>query len=107
MSAEDFKSCEDLIKNHENLVTEEIKKHSYAIIPIPDTEERNKFEKKLISTYSWIWAYDTRADFYEERWLGKYIPKTGMWLSNEAFKNPMEERDLDRLLQLIQTESVY
>ena len=107
LSTEDFKNCEDLIKNHEKLVTEEIKKHSYAIIPVPDTEERNKFEKKLISTYSWIWAYDNRADFDEERWLGDYIPEAGMWLSNEAFKNPMEERDLDRLLHLIQTESVY
>jgi hypothetical protein len=104
---EDFKNYEVLINNHEKLVTEEIKKHSYAIIPVSDTEERNKLEKKLISTYSWIWAYDTRADFDEKRWLGEYIPETGMWLSNEAFKNPMEERDLDRLLQLIQTESVY
>ncbi len=106
-SEEDFKSCEALINKHEKLVTEEIQKHSYAIIPVPDTDERNQFEKKLISTYSWIWAYESRRDFDEKRWLGDYIPKTGMWLSNEAFKNPIDINDLERLLQLIQTESVY
>jgi hypothetical protein len=79
-------------------VSEYIRQHfSFAVVRIDQRAARLSLESKMISTVSLCNKCLPSAP-----WLGLYSPKekireSGLWLVNELYKEPLAERDLERL----------
>jgi hypothetical protein len=70
---------------------------SFVVLCVEGKEERLQFESKIISTVS-LCDICTPS----KNWLGSYSPKekireSGLWLVNELYKEPLSERDLEKL----------
>jgi len=69
----------------------------FVVFPVEDKDERLKLEAKIISTVSLCEKCGP-----SEEWLGRCSPKdkickSGMWLVNELWKEPLGKEDMDRL----------
>ena len=67
---------------------------SFVVAPIQDKNMRLMIESKLISTVSWCNSCQSSP-----AWLGQHSPKekiqrSGLWLVNELYKEPMSDKDL-------------
>ncbi len=82
----------------ENQVSSYIQNNfSFIIIPENNKERRLDIEKKLISTISLC-----KECFPSKKWLGRFsskqkIRKSGLWLVNELYKNPLNSEELKHL----------
>ena len=70
---------------------------SFAVIRVPTKEERLRLESRMISTVSL--CEDCKPS---KKWLGNSSPKekireSGLWIVNELYKKPLNERDFARL----------
>jgi hypothetical protein len=85
----------------EKKVTEYLQKNfSFAILEVQDKEERLELESKMISTISLC-----PECLPSKNWLGLFSPKekireSGLWLVNELYKKPLEEKDMKRICKL-------
>jgi Fe-S cluster biosynthesis and repair protein YggX len=74
---------------------------SFVILRIDDKDSRLELESKIISTVSL--CEECRPS---PNWLGIYSPKekirnSGLWLVNELYKQPLTERDFERLKEAV------
>lgn len=103
-SKDKFLSSVDLEKQKqvEKEVTDCIQKNfSFVVFPIEDKERRLKIESKIISTISL--CKDCKPS---ENWLGLLSPKekirkSGLWLVNELYKQPMSNKEIEELKTII------
>ena len=70
---------------------------SFVVFAVADKSERMQLESRIISTVSA--CKDCRPS---ENWLGLFSPKSkittnGLWLVNELYKVPLEEKDIENL----------
>ncbi len=85
----------------EQQVTTYMQTHfSFVVVSIEDKEERLNLESKIISTVSSCSECGS-----SKSWLGSFSPKdkikaSGLWLVNELYKQPLTEKDFDRLQKL-------
>jgi len=88
-------------KEIERKVTEYIQKQfSFIIIPIDQKEKRLEFESKIISTISSCEECKPSTN-----WLGLFSPKekirkSGLWLVNELYKQPLSKKELEELIKI-------
>ncbi len=93
---------EEKQKEVEKKVTKQIQDNfSFIVIPIKDKDERLQIESKIISTVS-----SCKRCNPSQNWLGLFSPKdkikkSGLWLVNELYKEPLSEEDFKRLKELI------
>lgn len=100
---QDFARKIDLVKQQaiENQISQYIQNNfSFAILPIDDKQQRLSWESKIISTISACSACQP-----SEKWLGHYSPKekirkSGLWLVNELYKQPLLAKELVQLQSL-------
>ena len=74
---------------------------SFVVFEIPKTEDRLKIESRIISTISL--CEDCQPS---KNWLGLFSPKekirkSGLWLVNELYKEPLNKKDLGKLRGLL------
>jgi len=92
-------------KKVEKEVTEYIQNNfSFIVFPLEDRKKRLEVESMIISTVS-----SCRDCKPSENWLGLFSPKEkirkgGLWLVNELYKQPMNEKDLIELKEIIKNE---
>jgi hypothetical protein len=92
-------------KKVEKEVTEYIQNNfSFIVFPLEDRKKRLEVESRIISTVS-----SCRDCNPSENWLGLFSPKEkirkgGLWLVNELYKQPMNEKDLIELKEIIKNE---
>jgi hypothetical protein len=85
----------------ERVVSNYIQDHfMFSVVRVDDPVERLNLEAKMISTASLCQTCCPSAS-----WLGLSSPvqkirESGLWLVNELYKEPLSERDLDRLRNL-------
>lgn len=84
----------------ERKVTDYIR-HSFkfVVFEVLAKEERLKWEARLISTVSWCEECKPSS-----QWLGLYSPKekirkSGLWIVNELYKQPLSEVELEQMCQ--------
>jgi len=91
-------------KEIERRVTEYIQNNfSFAVFRVDDKGKRLDLESKIISTVSL--CAECRPS---ETWLGHFSPKekirkSGLWLINGLWKNPLSDNDIIELKQLLKT----
>ena len=73
---------------------------TFSVVPIESKSERLRLESRIISTVSRCMECRPSND-----WLGLFSPKekirkSGLWLVNELYKEPLNRIDLDMLAQL-------
>jgi hypothetical protein len=93
----------DLVRQSaiERLVSHYIQDHFFfTVVGAEDRAERLSLEAKMISTVSFC-----EACCPSESWLGLSSPidkirKSGLWLVNELYKQPLSPEDLERLRSL-------
>jgi len=89
-------------KEIEKQVTKYLQENfTFVVFEVLDKNERLALESKIISTVSS--CKDCKAS---TQWLGNYSPKdkireSGLWLVNELYKEPLNEKDLIILKQKI------
>jgi hypothetical protein len=89
-------------KAMEKMVTEYIQNNiCFSVIPIDEKEQRLKIESRIISTVS-LCDNCTPSD----KWLGNFSPKekirrSGLWLVNELWKQPLSENDMSNLKYIL------
>ncbi len=94
----------NLVKQREveEKVTRYIKeKFSFAIFEVKEKEERLKIESRIISTISWC-----KECKPSDNWLGlsstkEKIRKSGLWIVNELYKEPLDKSSLETLKELL------
>jgi hypothetical protein len=74
---------------------------SFAVFQLDDEKGRRELESKIISTISLCNEHNP-----SENWLGKFSPKkkickSGLWLLNELYKEPLSESDMMELHDII------
>jgi len=74
---------------------------SFVVFEVPKKEDRLKIESKIISTISL--CEDCKPS---KNWLGLFSPKekikkSGLWLVNELYKEPLSKIDLDVLKEIL------
>ncbi len=74
---------------------------SFVVFEVPEKEDRLKIEAKSISTLSL--CKDCQPS---KNWLGLFSPKekirkSGLWLVNELYKEPLDKDDMLKLRQLL------
>ena len=74
---------------------------SFVVIEVEAQEERLEFESKIISTISLCDECSPSSD-----WLGLFSPKekirkSGLWLVNELFKEPLSDEDVQLIKNLV------
>jgi hypothetical protein len=88
------------IKEVEGRVSDYMRSHfSFATIEVLNKEDRLRLESKLISTISLC----KECSKPSPNWLGKSSPITkiresGLWLVNELYKEPFDDKGLDQFL---------
>jgi len=86
----------------ENEVSKYIQeKFTFVIFKLDNKEERLKLESKIISTIS-----NCEECMPSESWLGNFSPKekirkSGLWLVNGLWKEELNDRDIEDLIQLL------
>lgn len=86
----------------EKKVSDYLQKHfQFIVFEVQDKASRLSLESKIISTISKCKECKPSPD-----WLGLHSPKTkiresGLWLVNELYKEPLNERDFDALRKLL------
>ena len=70
---------------------------TFAVFPVEEKEERLRLESRIISTISW--CQECRPS---SGWLGRFSPKekitkSGLWLEQGLWKEPMSANDVDEL----------
>ncbi len=86
------------LKEIEKQVTSYLQNHfTFAVINVPNKEDRLKLEAKMISTISL--CKDCKPS---PKWLGLHSPKekikqSGLWLVNELYKEPLTSAELSNL----------
>ena len=94
-------------KQIEKEVTEYIQNNfSFIVFPIEDKKKRLEIESKIISTIS---LCDECKP--SENWFGLFSPKekirkSGLWLVNELYKEPLNEKDLIKLKSILYNEKI-
>ena len=89
-------------KQIEKLVSKYIQENfSFVVFPVKDKEKRLEIESKLISTISLC-----RECKPSENWLGLFSPKekiqnSGLWQINELSKEPLNEKEIEELKNLL------
>jgi hypothetical protein len=89
-------------KAMEKMVTEYIQNNiCFSVIPIDEKEQRLKIESRIISTVS---LCDNCSP--SDKWLGNFSPKekirrSGLWLVNELWKQPLSENDMSNLKYIL------
>jgi hypothetical protein len=84
------------------MVTEYIQNNiCFSVIPIGEKEQRLKIESRIISTVS---LCDNCSP--SDKWLGNFSPKekirrSGLWLVNELWKQPLSENDMSNLKSIL------
>ncbi|MEL4304356.1 hypothetical protein [Methanococcoides sp. LMO-2] len=97
-----FSIDHDKQKEIENEVTKYIQNNfSFVVFPVVEKDKRLEIEQKLISTISLCSECAPSED-----WFGHYSPKkkireSGMWLVNGLYKEPMSEKDMEWLMELL------
>jgi hypothetical protein len=92
----------------ENEVSEYIRNNiSFTVFEIKDRDTRLAFESKIISTVS---LCDECCP--SDNWLGLYSPKekirkSGLWLEQGLYKEPLSEADIDLLRSICCKNCVY
>ncbi len=90
----------------EKQVTQYIQENfDFVILPIDEKQKRLELESKLISTISLC-----KKCAPNPGWLGLFSPKekirkSGLWLVNELYKNPLSKRELEELKKTIFSSS--
>ena len=89
-----------------NNVEKEVSKYmqenfSFAVFAVDDKKQRLELESKIISTVSLCKECNHSKD-----WLGNFSPKekirkSGLWLVNELYKEPLTVKDIDIIKNLI------
>ena len=89
-----------------NNVEKEVSKYmqenfSFAVFAVDDKKQRLELESKIISTVSLCKECNHSKD-----WLGNSSPKekirkSGLWLVNELYKEPLTVKDIDIIKNLI------
>jgi hypothetical protein len=79
---------------------------TFSVIHVKEKEKRLKLESKLISTISLCEGCGAG-----EGWLGLFSPKqkikkSGLWLVNELWKEPMNEDELGELVDLLNLKNL-
>ncbi len=74
---------------------------SFVVLPINDKDERLELESKIISTISLCQECKP-----SKNWLGFHSPRhkikeSGLWLVNELYKEPLSEKDFNRLKKFV------
>jgi len=74
---------------------------SFVVFDVPKKEERLKIESRIISTISLCDECHP-----SKNWLGLFSPKekikkSGLWLVNELYKEPLNKVELDELRKLL------
>lgn len=74
---------------------------SFVVFQIDDKDKRLKIESKIISAIS-----SCKECSASDNWLGKFstkekIRKSGLWLVNELYKEPLSEQDFQELKSFI------
>ncbi len=88
----------------ENAVTEYIQQNfSFVVFQVDNKEERLSWEQKIISTVSWC-----KECCPSSNWLGRYSPKikirkSGLWIVNGLYKEPLSDNELIILKSMILT----
>jgi len=77
---------------------------SFIVLQIDDKDNRLELESKIISTVSLCEKCKP-----SKNWLGLYSPKekireSGLWLVNELYKQPLSEKDFERLKEFAAKE---
>lgn len=91
-------------KEIEKKVTKFIQENfSFVVFRIDDKDKRLNFESKIISTVSRCEECKPSKD-----WLGNFSPKekirkSGLWLVNEIWKTPLNEKDMIELNEILHT----
>ncbi len=86
----------------EKQVSEYIQKNfSFIVFPIEDKEKRLEIESKIISTISLCKNCRPTGN-----WFGLFSPKekikkSGLWLVNELYKQPLSEKELKKLKEIL------
>jgi len=93
----DFKKQKEVEKQVSKRIQENF---SFAVFPINDKEKRLQLESKIISSISL--CSDCKPS---ENWLGLFSPKekirkSGLWLVNELYKEPLNDSDFIELKNL-------
>lgn len=75
---------------------------SFVIFEVQEKHERLFLESRIISTVS-----HCKDCYASESWLGNFSPKSkisesGLWLVNELYKTPLEQKDIRRIKYLCQ-----
>jgi hypothetical protein len=88
-------------KTTEKMVTNYIQDNfSFIVFQVDNKEERLDLESKIISTVSLCDECQASA-----QWLGTFSPKekirkSGLWLVNELWKDPLTDKDLKKIKEL-------
>jgi hypothetical protein len=74
---------------------------SFVVIEVEEKEKRLELESKIISTISLCDECSPSSD-----WLGLFSPrekiiKSGLWLVNELFKEPLSDEDMQQIKSLV------
>lgn len=99
-----FSSTLDLVKlkELERSVSAYIQENfSFTVIKVEEKEERLRLESRIISTVSLCDECGPSGN-----WLGLKSPKeklrkSGLWLVNELYKQPLDETDIETILSAI------
>lgn len=98
----DFQKLQDIEKD----VTCYIQKgFSFIVFRVDDGEKRLELESKIISTLS-----ECKECRPSPEWLGLYSPKekirkSGLWLVNELWKEPLSDEDMDALSKILEIKN--
>lgn len=89
------------LRGIEHEVSMYIQSHfQFVVFPVPQKEDRLLLESRIISTVSLCKNCRPSAD-----WLGLSSPKEkirqgGLWIVNELYKQPLSQKDFEKLTQL-------
>lgn len=80
---------------------------SFVVVPIESKEQRLWVESQVISTVSRCCSCRPSGN-----WLGNYstkekIRKSGLWLVNELYKDPLTRKNLDELVGFLAKSEAY
>lgn len=84
----------------EKIISDYMRKNFFfGVIRMDDKDERLTLESKIISTVS-----SCKECRPSEKWLGLHSPKekirkSGLWLVNELYKEPLSKADLARIMK--------
>jgi hypothetical protein len=79
---------------------------SFIILSIEDKEKRLEIESKIISTVSSCKDCEPSKNWFGLSSSKEKIRKSGLWLVNELYKEPLNEIDLIELKSIINNENL-